>query len=101
MATDSWCRISEGNVVYVGSALLYQQFGDLFAIRADFRPSQSTSLWALGAAAAASFRRSLRQARDEFLGPPRGWRHRAGSTLAESAPKTATRKLECVGLVVG
>ena len=56
----------------VGRALLYQQFGDLFAVACRFRASRRAAAFGHSQIAeAASFRCALfTPGADEFLGPP-------------------------------
>ena len=58
--------------VRVGRALLYQQFGDLFAVACRFRASRrEQQLWALVDRRGGAFdARSFAPGADEFLGPP-------------------------------
>ena len=58
--------------VRVGQALLYQQFGDLFAVARRFRAfAEHKAFGHSQTAAAASFQRALfTPGADEFLGPP-------------------------------
>lgn len=65
---DSWRRIA----VCVGQALLYQQFGDLFAVARRFRAfAEHQAFGHSQTAEAASFRRALfTPGTDESLGPP-------------------------------
>ena len=65
---DSWRRIA----VCVGQALLYQQFGDLFAVARRFRAfAEHQAFGHSQTAEAASFQRALfTPGADEFLGPP-------------------------------
>ena len=65
---DSWRCIA----VCVGQALLYQQFGDLFAVARRFRAfAEHQAFGHSQTAEAASFQRALfTPGADEFLGPP-------------------------------
>ena len=95
---DSWRRIA----VCVGQALLYQQFGDLFAVARRFRAfAEHQAFGHSQTAEAASFQRALfTPGADEFLGPPHALAAQMRLHASRRAVPNPTRQLECVGLVV-
>ena len=87
---DYWRCIA----VCVGQALLYQQFGDLFAVARRFRAfAEHQAFGHSQTAEAASFQRALfTPGADEFLGPPHAlaaqMRLRAGRESPQTPPQT-------------
>ena len=87
--------------VRVGHALLYQQFGDLFAVARRFRAfAEHQAFGHSQTAEAASFRRALfTPGADEFLGPPHALAAQMRLHASRRVPPKPYAKLECVGLV--
>ena len=94
---DSWRRIA----VCVGQALLYQQFGDLFAVARRFRAfAEHQAFGHSQTAEAASFQRALfTPGADEFLGPPHALAAQMRLHASRKVPPKPTRKLAGPGLV--
>ena len=94
---DSWRRIA----VCVGQALLYQQFGDLFAVARRFKAfAEHQAFGHSQTAEAASFQRArFTPGADEFLGPPHALAAQMRLHASRRVPPKPYAKLECVGLV--
>ena len=95
---DSWRCIA----VCVGQALLYQQFGDLFAVARRFRAfAEHQAFGHSQTAEAASFRRALfTPGADEFLGPPHALGAQMRLRASRRAPPNPTRQVGGPGLVL-
>ena len=95
---DYWRCIA----VCVGQALLYQQFGDLFAVARRFRAfAEHQAFGHSQTAEAASFRRALfTPGADEFLGPPHALAAQMRLRASRRAPPNLNAQVGLVGLVI-
>ena len=86
---DYWRCIA----VCVGQALLYQQFGDLFAVARRFRAfAEHQAFGHSQTAEAASFQRALfTPGADEFLGPPHALAAQMRLHASRRVPPNPTR----------
>ena len=92
---DYWRCIA----VCVGQALLYQQFGDLFAVARRFRAfAEHQAFGHSQTAEAASFQRALfTPGADEFLGPPHALAAQMRLRASRRAPPNLNAQVGLVG----